>query len=238
MKVIRVKDYGEMSRVASEIVIGEMSKKKNIVMGFATGRTPLGLYGNLVRAYKKGKVDFSGVRGFNLDEYYPMKKDDKRSYFSYMFRNLFGRVNIKRSNVSLLDGGARDWKKECARYEKAIKKRPIDLMILGVGVNGHIGFNEPGSLKTSRTRLVDLSVETIKRNSGVFRKVPARALTMGVNTILSSKKIILLASGKEKRDAVSHLVSGKISGEWSVSFLRGHKDLVVVADEGAGSLLG
>ncbi len=230
MKLIKVKNYGEMSRVASEIVVGEILKKKNIVMGFATGRTPLGLYKELVRAYRKGRIDFSGVRSFNLDEYYPIAKSDKRSYFSYMFRNLFGRVNIKKSNVNLLDGEVKDWKKECRDYERLIKDSPIDLLILGVGVNGHIGFNEPGSLKTSRTRLVELTAETIKRNSGIFRKVPERALTMGVKTIFSAKKIILLASGKDKMLAIGRLIKGEVGLDCPVSFLRKHKDLVVVVD--------
>ena len=230
MEIIKVKSYGEMSWVASEIVIGEMLKKRNLVMGFATGRTPLGLYRNLVRAYKKGRVDFSGVRSFNLDEYYPVAKNDKRSYFSYMFRNLFGLVNVKKSNLNFLDGEVKDWKKECLRYEKKIRESPIDLIILGVGVNGHIGFNEPGSLKTSRTRLIELSDDTVKRNSGVFRKVPTRALTIGVGTIFSSRKILLLASGRDKVNAVERLMRGKVSGEWSISFLRGHRDLVVVTD--------
>ena len=228
MDVIKVKNYCEMSRVASEIVIGEMLKKRNLVIGFATGRTPLGLYRNLVGAYREGKVDFSGVVGFEIDEYYPIAKDDKRSFRRYLFENLFGRVNIKKSNVNLLNGSVRDWKKECLDYERKIKESPIDLMILGVGVNGHIGFNEPGSKIGSRTRLVELSAETIKRNSGVFRKVPTRALTMGVKTIFSSKKIVLLVSGREKEEAVGHLLRGKVSERWPVSFLRGHRDLIVI----------
>jgi len=229
MEIIKVKNYKEMSRVASEIVVGEMLKKGDIVIGFATGATPLGLYRNLVKAYKKGEVDFSKVKSFNLDEYYPMKGGDKNSYRRYMFRNLFGRVNIKRGNVNLLDGEARDFGKECLDYEKAIKKSPIDLQILGVGANGHIGFNEPGSLKSSRTRLVDLSDDTVKRNSGIFWKVPTRALTMGVRTILSSKKIILLASGKAKARAIGRLMKGKVGADCPVSFLRKHKNLLVIS---------
>jgi len=230
MDVIKVKNYREMSRVASEIVVGEILKKKNVVIGFATGRTPLGLYRNLAGAYKKGKADFSGVRSFNLDEYYPIAKNDKRSYFSYMFKNLFGLVNIKKANVNLLDGSVKDWKKECARYEGKIRKSPIDLQILGVGVNGHIGFNEPGSKVNSKTRLVDLSAETVKRN---FKKGKGfdKALTMGVGTILSSKKIVLLVSGKDKAEAVKRLMKGKVGEDCPVSFLRKHKDLVVVICE-------
>lgn len=238
MKIIKVRDYREMSSVASEILIGEMLKKRNLVMGFATGRTPLGLYRNLVEAYKKGRIDFSGVRSFNLDEYYPISKDDKRSFYRYMFRNLFGLVNIKKENVNLLDGSVKDWKRACVGYEKKIKANLIDVQILGVGVNGHIGFNEPGSKFNSATRLVELSDETRRSNSGIFRKVPTRALTMGIKTIFSSKKIILLASGREKVEAIERLVNGKVGSDCPVSFLRRHKNLVVVVDEGAGSLLG
>ncbi len=228
MKVIRVESYHEMSRVASDILVGDILKKKNIVIGFATGRTPLGLYKNLVRAYKNKEIDFSGVRSFNLDEYYPISKNSKRSYFSYMFRNLFGLVNIKGANVNFLDGSVGDWKKECESYEKLIKKNPIDVQILGVGVNGHIGFNEPGSKRNSVTRLVELSDATRRRNSGIFWKAPEKALTMGIKTIFSAKKIILLASGRDKMKAVERLLRGEVGSDCPVSFLRGHKNLVVV----------
>jgi glucosamine-6-phosphate deaminase len=234
MKLIKVKNYKELSEKASEIVIKEIVKKPNLVMGFATGRTQLGLYKRLVKAYKRGKIDFAKIRSFNLDEYYPIKKNDKRNFYYYMFKNLFSKVNIKKTNINLLNGEAKDWKKECGAYEKKLRKNPIDIQILGIGVNGHIGFNIPGSGSNSKTRLVHLKNITIKRNSRLIkRKIPTHALTMGIKTIMKGKKIILLAFGKDKRDAVRHLIKGKISKEWPASFLRKHKNFTVIVDKAA-----
>lgn len=228
MKLIKVKNYQELSRVASKILVKEIQQKPNLVIGFATGKTPLGLYMELVKKYEEGKVDFSRVRSFNLDEYYPIKKNNKKSFYYYMFKNLFDKINIKRGNINLLDGEAPNPKKECLRYEKLIRKNPIDIQILGVGVNGHIGFDEPGSLKESKTRLVELSNSTKKIN-----RTNKKALTMGIKTIVKARKIILLADGKEKKEAIKHLVNGKIDKKWPVSFLKKHKHLVVIADKSA-----
>jgi glucosamine-6-phosphate deaminase len=226
MKLIKVKNYSQLSKVASQLVIGEIRKKQKLVLGFATGKTPIGFYKNLVNAYKKKKVDFSDVVGFDLDEYYPIFKKNKKSYFYYMHKNLFDKVNIFDENINLLDGGAKNWRKECSHYEKKIKKAGgIDLQILGVGVNGHIGFNEPGSLRESRTRLVELT------------HVKGKGLTLGISTIMKSKKIILLASGEKKARAIERLIKGKEDKAWPVSFLRRHKNLTVIVDRGAGRLL-
>ena len=169
MKIIKVKDYKEMSDRAAEIVIREIKKKPNLVLGCATGRTPIGLYRRLVRAYKKGEISFSKIKAFNLDEYYPIKRSDKRSYYFYIFKRLFNKVDIKKIDVDILNGEAKDWKKECERYEAKIKKNPIDLQILGIGVNGHIGFNEPGSSFESKTRIINLTGVTVKRNSKILK---------------------------------------------------------------------
>lgn len=230
--MIKVKNYREMSSVASGIVINEVLNKPDAVIGFATGRTVKGLYKNLVKKFRRGEVDFSKVVGFGIDEYYPIGKDDKRSFRRYLFGKLFGKVNFRKSNLNFLDGSVKDWKKECLRYERKIKKSPIDLLILGVGVNGHIGFNEPGSLKSSRTRLIKLSEETIERNFG-RKKGFSEALTMGVGTILSARKILVLASGREKAWAIGRLLKGKVGSDCPISFLREHKDLVVVGRETA-----
>jgi glucosamine-6-phosphate deaminase len=232
MKLIKVKNYRELSRRASEIIIKEVSRKPNLVIGFATGKTPLGLYRKLAKAYKKNKIDFSKIKTFNLDEHYPLKKNDRKSYHNYMFRHLFNKINAKKENINLLNGEAKNFKKECEDYEKKIRKNPIDIQILGIGANGHIGFNEPGSDFNSKTRLVDLSPETIKE-----KKFLTKALTMGISTIMKSKKIILLASGKKKANAVLGLVKGKIGKNCPASFLRKHKNLIVIIDEKAGSLL-
>jgi glucosamine-6-phosphate deaminase len=225
MKIIKVKNYNELSEKASEIIIKEILKKPNLTIGFATGKTPLGLYKNLVREHKKGKVDFSRIRAFNLDEYYPIKKKNKKSYYYYMFFNLFNKINIKKENINLLDGETKNFKKECKDYENKIRKNPIDMQILGIGVNGHIGFNEPGSEFKSKTRLVKLT------------HIKGKGLTMGISTILKSKKIILLASGKKKAKAIRGLIKGKMNKNLPASFLRKHKNIFVIIDGKAGSLL-
>ncbi len=230
MKLIKVKDYDEMSSAASNIIIKEINRKPRLVLGFATGKTPVGLYKELVSAYRHKKVDFLKIKAFNLDEYCPIKKTNRKSYYYYMFHNLFNHVNIDRKNINLLNGEAKDWKKECLDYEAKIKRTPIDIQILGVGVNGHIGFNEPGSSFNSKTRLVELAKETKNIN-----KINKKALTMGISTILSAKKIILLASGKNKAEAVKCLVKCGLNRCCPVSFLKKHKDLIVIADKEAGA---
>jgi glucosamine-6-phosphate deaminase len=235
MKLIKVKNYPELSRIAAELIISEISKKPGCVLGFATGQSPLGLYKNLVGAYNKRKVDFSKVKSFNLDEYYPIRKSDKNSFYYYMHKNLFEKINIKKENINFLNGEAKDPAKECSRYEKMLKKHDLDLQILGVGVNGHIGFDEPGSRVNSKTRLVSLTDKTRKYNSRHFKneRVPRQALTMGIRNILNSKKIILLASGNAKKESIKHLLEGKVSGKWPVTYLKKHKGLVLIADKKA-----
>jgi glucosamine-6-phosphate deaminase len=236
MKLIKVKDYSEMSKKASGIIISEILKNPRAVLIFPSGRTPKMLYKLLIAEYKKNKIDFSKIKIFNLDEYYPVSKKSRKSFYYYLHKNFFRKVNLKESNINLLNGEAENPEKECKDYERKIMKHRIDLIILGVGNNGHIAFNEPGSGMTSKTRVVELNKETIKRNSGFLCKVPKRALTLGIKTILSSRKIILLASGKEKAKAIKHLVKGKISKDWPVSFLREHKNFLVIADKNAFSL--
>jgi len=143
MRLIKTKNYDELSEKAFQIVAKEILRKPNLIIGFATGASPLGLYRKLAEAYKKGEIDFSKIKGFNLDEYYPIKKKDKKSYSYYIFKNFFDKVNIKKENINLLNGNSKDFKKECRDYENKIRKNPIDIQILGVGINGHIGFNEP-----------------------------------------------------------------------------------------------
>jgi glucosamine-6-phosphate deaminase len=225
MKLIEVKNYKELSKKAAKIIINEISRKPNLTIGFATGKTSRGTYKNLVKEYRKNKVDFSKIKTFNVDEYYPLKKNDKKSCCYYMFKHLFNKINVKKENISLLNGTSKNFKKECRDYENKIKKTPIDVQILGIGVNGHIGFNEPGSNFNSKTRLVELT------------HIKGKALTMGISTIMKSKKIILLASGKKKAKAVRCLIKGKIDKNCPVSFLKRHKNIFVIIDEKAGSLL-
>lgn len=232
MNIIKVRNYEELSKITSEIIISEILNNPNFILGLPTGKSPLGTYKNLIKAYKQKKVSFSEIITFNLDEYYPVKNNDKKSYRYYMFKNLFSKINVKKENIHLLNGNAKNPEKECKDYEEKIKKNPIDLQILGIGVNGHIGFNEPGSLINSKTRLVNLAPETVKRN-GYLHK----GLSMGISTILKSKKILLIASGKDKANAVKELMKGKISKDLPASFLKKHKNLVVIIDKDAGYLL-
>ncbi len=233
MFIIITKNYKEMSKRAANIVIDKISKKPTLILGLPTGETPLGMYTELIKAYKKKKVNFSKIKTFNLDEYYPIKNNNENSYHYYMNKNLFDKINIKKKNINILNGEAKNWKKECSDYEKKIKKNPIDLMILGVGINGHIGFNEPGSLNNSKTRMIQLSDETRKIN----KTKNIYALTIGIFTIMSAKKIILLANGKNKAKAIKRLIEGPINKDCPVSFLRKHKNLIVILDKEAASLL-
>lgn len=232
MKIIKTKDYKELSKKVSKIIIDEILRNPYLTIGFATGKTPLGTYRNLIKEYRKNRVDFSKIKSFNLDEYYSIKKKNKKSFYYYMFKNLFSKINIKKENLNFLNGEAKNFKKECENYEGKIRKNPIDIQILGIGVNGHIGFNEPGSDFNSKTRLVDLALETLKEN-----KCTKKALTMGISTILKSKKIVLLASGNKKAKAILGLVRGEINKNCPASFLRKHKNVLVIIDERAGSLL-
>jgi glucosamine-6-phosphate deaminase len=234
MQVIKTSSYRELSKRVAEIVIDEAIKKPDLVLGLATGSTPLGLYRLLVKSFKKGKVDFSKVKTFNLDEYCGLKKSDKQSYHFFMNKNLFSEININKKNIHILNGDAKNKKKECANYEKEIKKAGgIDLQILGIGANGHIAFNEPGSLLNSRTRLIKLDRQTKKDNARFFgseKQVPEFAFTMGINTILKAKKIILLAT-KTKKGIVRRALKEKISSQIPASFLRLHHCCIFIVEE-------
>jgi len=236
MLIIETKNYKEMSKRGCQIIIDEILEKPDLVMGFVTGNTVIGLYGGLVSFYKKGEISFSKITSFNLDEYYPIDKKDKKSFYYYMFNNLFDKINIKKLNINLLDGETKDVIKECSKYEEKIREKKIDLQILGVGVNGHIGFNEPGSKLNSKTRLVNLKEQTIKINSK-NGKIPEKAMTMGIDSIMSAKKIILFASGKEKAKAIKRLIKGPVGDDCPVSFLKQHDNLIVVIDKDAGRLI-
>ena len=240
MLILVTPNYKEMSKKAAELVASDILKKPNMVLGLPTGETPVGMYKLLVKDYKNKKINFSKITCFNLDEYYPIKRENKNSYYAYMHKNFFNSVNVKKENVNILDSESSTPKKDCIAYEKRIKNNPIDLQILGVGINGHIGFNEPGSKKSSKTRVIDLTLDTRKRNSRFVKnksEVPTHALSMGISTIMSAKKLILLANGKNKAEAIRHLIEKKPSSDWPVSFLRAHKNLVVVLDKEAASLL-
>jgi len=240
MLLIIAKNYIEMSKKAADIVSMEINKKPNLRLGLATGSTPLGMYEELIKYYKEKKIDFSKVHVFMLDEYYPISKNNKNCYYYYTQEKILNHVNIIKSNINILNGETKNPEKLCQEYDKKIRKNPLDLQILGVGVNGHIGFNEPGSSFYSKTRLLKLTKNTRKINSRFFKdldKVPISALTIGIGTIMKTRKLILLANGKNKAVAIKHLINGKISSKWPVSFLRKHKNLILIVDKEAARLI-
>ena len=227
---------------AAEIVINLLKSKPNAVLGLATGGTPVRLYGELIDANSRGEISFKSVETFNLDEYLGIPAADANSYRSFMDRNFFDRIDIDKSKTHILDGMASDVAAVCKSFEKSIEHAgSIDLQILGLGADGHIGFNEPGSSFTSRTHVEFLAQTTIEDNARFFggdrSKVPERAITMGIATIMSAKKILLLAFGDKKSDAVKAMVEGEINESVPASILRNHPDATIFLDKAAASKL-
>lgn len=240
MIIIKAKDYDELSKKAATMIVNEVMLDPSITIGFATGSTPLGLYKALIGAHKNMGVSFSKITTFNLDEYYPIDKENEQSYSYFMYENLFKYVNIDKNNINILDGSTKNPEKECADFENKIRKTAIDIQILGIGANGHIAFNEPGSSFNSKTRVVNLDERTIEDNSRFFKssdEVPKKALSMGLDTIMSAKKIILLATGVNKAEAVKKMIEGPMTADCPASILQKHPDVVVVVDEDASRLL-
>lgn len=234
MKIIKVKNNDELSLKASEIVKDILKTKKNPVLGLATGSTPEKMYANLVTAYKNGEISFKNVVSFNLDEYVGLREDDEFSYHYYMRENLFDKVDILEENTYIPNGLAEDLQAECESFEAAIKKLgPIDLQILGVGLNGHIGFNEPGTSFDSRTHVATLEESTRVANSRFFTsldEVPKYALTMGLATIMDAKKIVLLVQGEHKKEILKEIVHGEVTENVPASVLKLHPDATVITD--------
>lgn len=235
MQVIICDNYEEMSREGAKIIASQVIIKPNSVLGLATGSTPVGLYQNLIKMYQNKEIDFSNVTSFNLDEYYPISPDNDQSYHYFMEENLFKSVNIKESFVP--DGSGSDIEKVCEDYEEKIKAYGgIDLQLLGIGQNGHIGFNEPDEFLIPNTHCTDLTEDTIKANSRFFEsidQVPTKAITMGMTTILNSKKILILANGKNKHNAVKALLDDKITTNVPATMLKVHPDVVLIVDKDA-----
>ena len=232
-----------VARALAERVASVIAVKPRTVLGLPTGRTPVLLYRELSLLHMEGRVDFSRVTTFNLDEFLGPAPTDPGSYRTFMERHLFSRVNISRDRVNFLDGGTSDPAAECARYERAIEAAGgIDLQILGIGANGHIGFNEPARELQSRTHRVTLKPETRRSNASLFggdaSKVPAEALSMGMATILRSRAIVLVATGKSKAACVEQVVNGPITTDLPASFLQLHPDAEIMLDEAAAGKLG
>lgn len=241
MQVIIKDTYEEMSKEAAKIIRDAIYLKPNLVLGLATGSTPIGTYKELIRMYKEGELDFSKVITFNLDEYVGLPPTHEQSYYHFMHENLFNSININPANIHVPSGVVKDFERYCRWYEDEIKKvGGIDLQVLGIGSDGHIGFNEPGSSLASRTRIVTLTEETIRDNARFFEResdVPRFAITMGVGTIMEAKHCLLLANGAKKADPVAALVEGPITSQVTASALQMHPNATVIVDSAAASKL-
>lgn len=241
MKIIKVDNYNEMSRKAANILASQITLKSNSVLGLATGDTPLGMYKELVKLYNKQELDFAEVKTFNLDEYYGLPIKNSQSYYYFMMNNLFNHINVPPENINIPNGNTENVDKECLTYENKITEAGgIDIQVLGIGVNGHIGFNEPDVNFEAKTHLVTLDQRTIESNSRFFKnkdEVPTKAISMGIGTIMSSKKIILLACGDSKADIISKTIKGKITPEVPASILQLHQDVTIIVDKDAAAKL-
>lgn len=240
MNIIRAKDYQDMSRKAANIISAQIIMKPDCVLGLATGSTPVGTYRQLIEWYEKGDLDFSRVSTVNLDEYRGLAHTDPQSYYYFMQENLFDHVNIDKTATHVPDGTNPDAADACVKHEQIIKSLGgIDLQLLGLGNNGHIGFNEPGAAFEKETHLVDLAESTIRANARFFTsidEVPKQAYTMGIRTIMQAKKILVVVSGESKADIVSRAFFGPVTPEVPASILQMHPDVTVVCDEAALSL--
>lgn len=241
MNIIFARDYDELSRLAAAKVADTMRSKPGAVLGLPTGSTPLGMYRELISMYKEGKLSFKDVTTFNLDEYEGIPKEDENSYYRFMRDNFFSHIDIDKGRTNIPDGMSCDVEEECRDYERRIEKAGgIDLMVLGIGNNGHIGFNEPASYYAGITHRVKLHQNTIEANARFFgsvEKVPKYAVTMGIKSIMHCRSIMILASGKAKAGAIKKALEGSITPELPASVLQFHRDLTVIVDEEAGSLL-
>lgn len=235
MKLLVVKDYEEMSDVATKIFKDVISEKPNAVLGLATGSTPIGLYKKLIEMNKNNEIDFSNVKTVNLDEYVGLGEENPQSYRYFMNENFFNHVNIDKSNTFVPNGLAEDLDEEAKNYDNKIDELGgVDIQILGVGSNGHIAFNEPGDFLISETHVTSLAQSTIEANARFFNsidEVPTKALSMGVGHIMKAKKIVLLVKGEDKAEAIKGLLSGNITTDNPATFLQMHKDVTVIIDK-------
>jgi glucosamine-6-phosphate deaminase len=237
MKVYIGKNYEEMSRIAANVLSAQVMMKPDCVLGLATGSTPIGTYKVLIERCAQGDLDFSQVKSINLDEYVGLSGEHDQSYRYFMNNNLFNHINIDKANTNVPNGLAEDGAAEGARYEALIASLGgIDLQILGIGQNGHIGFNEPGDELYPTTHLTDLTPSTIKANSRFFASeddVPKQALSMGMGSILNARKIVIMASGAAKHDAIMKMLSGVMTTKTPATFLACHADVTLICDEAA-----
>lgn len=237
MKVILCNDYEEMSEKAARMVADVMQQKPDAVLGLATGSTPEGMYSRLVAMNRAGEIDFSGVTTVNLDEYYPISPENDQSYRYFMNTHLFDHVNIDKARTFVPDGMAPDPEAACAAYEETLRRvGQVDIQVLGIGQNGHIGFNEPADALEVPTHVTALTESTIKANARFFASesdVPTHALTMGMGTILRAKSILIMANGQAKQAAVRTMLEGKLTTACPASLLNLHADVTLICDRAA-----
>lgn len=241
MTIIEAKDYQDMSRKAANIISAQVIIKPHAVLGLATGSTPIDTYKNLIQMYQDGMLDFSNVTSINLDEYKGLSGDNDQSYRYFMNTNLFNHINIKKENTYVPNGLETDIAKECRRYDAIMEQAGgVDLQLLGIGGNGHIGFNEPDNAFKTGTHCVSLTESTIQANARFFNsmsEVPTQAYTMGIRNIMSAKKILLIASGSSKAQALYDSFMGPVTPSVPASILQLHSDVTVVADTAALELI-
>ncbi len=240
MEIYKMKDYEDVSKKAASFIIKDLILKPNLILGLATGSSPLGLYRNLIEAYEDDIISFKDVMTFNLDEYIGIPRDHPQSYFSFMHEHLFRHIDIDEANINIPNNDLDQLDKLAMEYDERLFGHQRDIQILGIGSNGHIGFNEPGTPLGNETFVVELNDQTRRDNArffGSFDDVPKYAITMGIKNIMYSKKIVLIASGKHKAEAVYKMVYGDIDKQVPASILQLHPDCRVVVDEAAASLL-
>ncbi len=237
MRIIKTKDYDDMSRKAANVISAVMTEKPNCVLGLATGSSPIGTYKNLIERCANGDIDFSQVTTVNLDEYKGLDHENDQSYYYFMRENLFKHVNIDMNNTNVPNGMEPDAEKACEAYNEIIHSvGQIDLQLLGIGHDGHIGFNEPADYFPKETHCVDLTETTINANARFFatkEDVPTQAYTMGIQTIMSAKKVLMVASGADKADIIAQAFFGPVTPQVPASILQFHPDFILVADEAA-----
>lgn len=240
MEVIVVENYDELSKKAYKIIEETILKNPSAHLGLATGSTPIGLYKEMIEGFKNSNLSYENVKTYNLDEYIGLSQEDEQSYFTFMRKNLLDQIDIDLKNTHIPNGLAIDVENECFRYESDLEENKLDIQVLGIGGNGHIGFNEPGSLFYKGVHVVKLDEDTRKDNARFFESVedvPTHAITMGIKNILSSNKILLLASGKSKAEAIKEMIDGNITETMPASVLRIHPDVTIIVDKEAASLL-
>lgn len=242
MNIVKAKDYGQMSRMAANYISAQVTLKPYCVLGLATGSSPTGTYQELIRRYQSGELDFSGVTSINLDEYKGLSPENSQSYRYFMDTNLFNHINIDKSRTYVPNGLEEDAGKACSDYDAVIENcGSIDLQLLGLGNNGHIGFNEPDTAFAKGTHCVDLAESTIKANARFFEsmdEVPKQAYTMGIRSIMQAKKILVIVSGSTKAEIVRESFTGPVTPQVPASILQLHPDVCLIGDEEALALIG